>query len=136
MTTATLPPLADIELAARDVAYYDKRVEQLTGDALTAFETAVNNAYQAASAPLALTPVEQRMLAFEHRHFANPGRREQAIRDEFGISATRYYQRLNWLIDEPAAQAADPILVNRLRSLRAQRQARRSNHTAARRGAA
>lgn len=130
MTTATLPPPADIELAARDVAYYDKRVEQLTGAALTAFETAVNNAYQAANAPVALTVLGQRMLAFEHRQFANPGRREQAIRDEFGVSATRYYQRLNRLIDNPAALAADPILVGRLRNLRAQRRAQRSNKAA------
>ncbi len=100
MTTVTLPPPADVELAA--------------------------------NAPRALTVLEQRMLAFERRHFANPGRREQAIRDEFGHSATRYYQVLNWLIDRPEAAAYRPELVNRLRRQRAARQAARSNPTARR----
>jgi hypothetical protein len=42
------------------------------------------------------------------------------------MSATRYYQVLNALIDQPAALAADPLLVRRLRRLRAQRQHQRS----------
>jgi hypothetical protein len=42
------------------------------------------------------------------------------------MSATRYYQVLNTLIDSPAALAADPMLVKRLRRLRATRQRARS----------
>ena len=38
------------------------------------------------------------------------------------MSATRYYQVLNTLIDSPAALEADPMLVKRLRRLRASRQ--------------
>ena len=38
------------------------------------------------------------------------------------MSATRYYQVLNALIDNPAALAADPMLIKRLRRLRSQRQ--------------
>ncbi len=43
---------------------------------------------------------------------------EQAIREKFDMSATRYYQVLNALIDNPAALEADPMLVKRLRRLR------------------
>jgi hypothetical protein len=42
------------------------------------------------------------------------------------MSATRYYQVLNALIDTPAAMTADPMLVKRLRRLRASRQRQRS----------
>ena len=38
------------------------------------------------------------------------------------MSATRYYQMLNELIDRPEAMAADPVLVKRLRRQRAKRQ--------------
>ena len=53
-------------------------------------------------------------------------RQGQALRDKFGMSATRYYQTLNALIDQPAALAQDPLLVKRLRRLRASRQRSRS----------
>jgi hypothetical protein len=42
------------------------------------------------------------------------------------MSATRYYQVHNTHIDRPAALAADPMLVKRLRRLRATRQRARS----------
>lgn len=42
------------------------------------------------------------------------------------MSATRYYQTLNALIDSPEALAFDPMLVKRLRRLRASRQRARS----------
>lgn len=62
-----------------------------------------------------------RILAFERQWWRRPGAKEQAIRDTFGLSVTRYYQLLNRLLDEPAALVADPLLVNRLRRLRASR---------------
>lgn len=69
---------------------------------------------------------ERAILAFEARRFKNAGRKEQAIRDEFGISPTQYFQILNALLDDPAALAHDPTLVARLRRLReARRQARK-----------
>lgn len=34
---------------------------------------------------------------------------------------TRYYQRLNWTIDQPEALQVDPMVVRRLQRLRAQR---------------
>jgi hypothetical protein len=42
------------------------------------------------------------------------------------MSATRYYQVLNALIDNPAAMEADPMLIKRLNRLRASRQRARS----------
>ena len=42
------------------------------------------------------------------------------------MSATRYYQVLNTLIDKPEALVADPMLVKRLRRLRSTRQRTRS----------
>jgi hypothetical protein len=42
------------------------------------------------------------------------------------MSATRYYQVLNALIDRADALAEDPLLVRRLRRLRAERQRVRS----------
>jgi Protein of unknown function (DUF3263) len=66
------------------------------------------------------------ILAFERQWWKFAGAKEQAIRDKFQMSATRYYQVLNALIDKPEALAQDPLLVKRLRRLRATRQRNRS----------
>ncbi|WNM42343.1 DUF3263 domain-containing protein [Micromonospora halotolerans] len=68
-----------------------------------------------------LTERERRILAFEQQWWKYAGAKEQAIRDTFGLSATRYYQLLNALLDQPAALAAEPVLVGRLRRLRSSR---------------
>lgn len=68
-----------------------------------------------------LSEREQRLLTFEGRDWPGPGAKEQAIRLELGISAARYYQMLNALIDSPAAARYDPLLVSRLRRMRAGR---------------
>lgn len=73
-----------------------------------------------------LTDREQEILAFERQWWKYAGAKEQAIRELFDMSATRYYQVLNALIDRPDALAADPMLVKRLRRLRAARQRARS----------
>jgi len=69
---------------------------------------------------------DREILAFERQWWQYAGAKEQAIRDLFDMSATRYYQVLNALIDRPEALAADPMLVKRLRRLRAARQRARS----------
>ena len=72
------------------------------------------------------TPLAERdaaMLDFEERWFTLDVPKEQAIMERFGCSTTRYYQRLNNLIDDPAALGYKPLLVKRLRRQRAQRQA-------------
>lgn len=68
----------------------------------------------------------RRILAFERQWWKFEGSKEQAIRDEFGFSPTRYYQLLNGLIDRPEALAHDPMLVKRLRRLRANRRRQRT----------
>ena len=73
-----------------------------------------------------LTRREREILAFERQWWKYAGAKEQAIRDLFDMSATRYYQVLNALIDRPESLAADPMLVKRLRRLRASRQRARS----------
>jgi hypothetical protein len=66
------------------------------------------------------------MLDFERQWWKYAGAKEQAVREKFDMSATRYYQVLNALIDRPEALAHDPLLVRRLRRLRATRQRQRS----------
>ena len=66
------------------------------------------------------------VLAFERQWWQYAGLKEQAIKEMFDLSPTRYYQVLNEIIDNPAAVAEDPLLVRRLRRLRASRQRARS----------
>ncbi|WP_433298668.1 DUF3263 domain-containing protein [Actinoplanes sp. CA-030573] len=68
-----------------------------------------------------LTDRERDILGFESRWWKHAGAKEQAIRDTFGLSSTRYYQVLNALLDKPEAIEHDPVLVGRLRRLRATR---------------
>jgi hypothetical protein len=65
-----------------------------------------------------LSDLELSVLAVERRRYRHQGAKEQAVRDELDLSATRYYQVLNALLDHPAALAHDPVLVGRLRRLR------------------
>lgn len=80
----------------------------------------------ATEAVTGLTEQDYAMLDFEEGWFTAEVPKEQAIMANFGISVTRYYQRLNGLIDDPAALEYKPLLVKRLRRLRSQRQAARS----------
>ena len=73
-----------------------------------------------------LSSRDQEILAFERHWWKYAGAKEQAIRELFDMSATRYYQVLNALIDRPEALATDPMLVKRLRRLRSARQRARS----------
>jgi Protein of unknown function (DUF3263) len=73
-----------------------------------------------------LAPRDLEILAFERQWWKYAGAKEQAIKELFDMSSTRYYQVLNALLDNPAALAADPMLVKRLRRLRSSRQRARS----------
>jgi len=80
---------------------------------------------------MAITTVElseqqAALLDFEKQWWSLPGSKETEIRERFDISATRYYQLLNALIDSDAALAHDPLLVKRLRRQRAARQKERT----------
>ena len=73
-----------------------------------------------------LTRRDLEILMFEQKWWKYAGAKEQAIRELFDMSATRYYQVLNALVDRPEALAADPMLVKRLRRLRSTRQRARA----------
>ena len=74
----------------------------------------------------ALSERDTSVLAFERGTWRSAGAKEQAITETLGITATRYYQLLNELIDSPEALRFDPVLVKRLRQQRARRQRMRS----------
>jgi len=69
---------------------------------------------------------DREILEFERQWWKYAGAKETAIRESFDMSATRYYQVLNALIDRPEALVEDPLLVRRLRRMRAERQRARS----------
>lgn len=73
-----------------------------------------------------LSDRDREILAFEREWFRHGGAKERAVRDRFGVSATRYYQILNTLIDSPEAMAEDPMLVKRLQRLREARRRQRA----------
>jgi hypothetical protein len=72
-----------------------------------------------------LNPQDKRILDFERSWWKHAGVKEQAIKDHFEMSATRYYQILNELLEKSAALDYDPILVKRLKRLRVYRQRQR-----------
>jgi hypothetical protein len=73
-----------------------------------------------------LSDRDREVLDFERQGWKYAGAKEQAVREKFDMSSTRYYQVLNALMDRPEALAHDPLLVRRLRRLRAARQRARS----------
>jgi len=73
-----------------------------------------------------LSERDQGILGFERQWWKYSGAKEAAIRELFDMSATRYYQRINTLIDTPEALEFDPMLVKRLRRMRSSRQAART----------
>jgi hypothetical protein len=73
-----------------------------------------------------LSDRDREIIGFERQWWKYAGSKETAIRELFDMSATRYYQVLNALIDTPAALEHDPMLIKRLRRLRASRQRARS----------
>lgn len=91
----------------------------------TAAATAPSHAAPGAVAG-SLNDRDRQILEFERQWWRYAGAKEQAIRELFDLSATRYYQALNALIDTPEALAADPMLVKRLRRMRSERQRSRS----------
>jgi hypothetical protein len=70
-----------------------------------------------------LTDLDVAIIALESRHWRYEGAKQEQMR-LLGLSPTGYYQRLNALLDDPAAIAHDPLTINRLRH---QRQTRRDH---------
>lgn len=76
-----------------------------------------------------LSERDRAMLAFEREWWRHAGAKEEAIRSQFGLSAARYYQLLNVLIDSPDAVRHDPMLVRRLQRARDARTSARASRT-------
>jgi hypothetical protein len=87
---------------------------------------AADSTAEAGTAPAGLSQLEYDILTFEKQWWQYPGTKEKAVRERFAMSPTRYYQVLNHVIDQAPALAAEPLLVRRLRRLRAARQKARS----------
>ncbi|KAF0259289.1 hypothetical protein DOU02_04255 [Clavibacter michiganensis subsp. michiganensis] len=69
---------------------------------------------------------DRAVLDFERDWTRHAGAKEEAIRQTFGLSATRYYQLLGSLLETREALAYDPLLVGRLLRLRETRAAARA----------
>ena len=69
---------------------------------------------------------DREILHFERSWWKAGASKERQITERFGMSATRYYQILNELVDSPAALTEDPMLIRRLRRQRAARQKQRA----------
>ena len=65
-----------------------------------------------------LSSRDARVLEFEREWWRYPGPKDRAIREYLGMSATRYYQILRRLMDDPAASERDPLTIRRLRRIR------------------
>ncbi|HEV2343072.1 MAG TPA: DUF3263 domain-containing protein [Actinocrinis sp.] len=121
-----IPAIVELAAAGTTEAFVPKPAEppsaELNADAGPG--TGPNPGTGTARRPL--SEYEQAVLTFEKQHWKYTGIKEQAIRDRFEWSPTRYYQVLNALLDRPEAQEFEPALVKRLRRLRDARQRARS----------
>lgn len=70
---------------------------------------------------MALTQRDKDMLDFERTWWTESGPKEEAIVERFELTTTRYYEKLNRLLDSPEAAAYDPLVVRRLRRIRDRR---------------
>ncbi|WP_426565581.1 DUF3263 domain-containing protein [Angustibacter sp. McL0619] len=100
-------------------------MDAATTDRRSAAQAANHGSVEPSSAST-LSERDTEILAFERQWWKYAGAKEQAIRELFDMSATRYYQVLNALIDRQDALELDPMLVKRLRRMRASRQRARS----------
>jgi hypothetical protein len=78
-------------------------------------------------APMDLTERDRAILDFESSWWSESAPKEQLIRERFELSATRYYQILNELLEMPEAHEYNPLVVRRLRRLRDRRRKARQD---------
>ena len=70
---------------------------------------------------VALSEEERSILDFERTWWTLDGPKETLLHERFAISADRYYQVLNELLERPDALDHDPLVVRRLLRLRDRR---------------
>lgn len=73
-----------------------------------------------------LTQAAKSLLDFEREWWRHAGDKQDAIREHFDCSPTTYYRFLNDIIDDDRSLVYDPMLVKRLRRMRAARQRQRA----------
>ena len=73
-----------------------------------------------------LTDRDRAILDFERSWWHESGPKETLIQERFELSASRYYEILNELLESTEAYEYDPLGVRRLRRLRDRR--RRARH--------
>ena len=78
-----------------------------------------------------LSERDRAILDFERTWWAEPGPKETAIQERFELSATRYHELLNEILDDDAALEYDELVVRRLRRLRERRRRARTERRAA-----
>lgn len=85
-------------------------------------------AHESSSAadPSPLSERDMAILDFEDSWWSAPQGKDAEVMERFSISSAVYHQILNRLLDEPAALEYKPLLVKRLRRLRASRRDHRS----------
>jgi hypothetical protein len=69
-----------------------------------------------------LTDTDIAILDFEKQWWQTASAKEDAIREQLGLTPVRYYTRLADLLNSEAALAHDPVTVNRLRRIAQSRQ--------------
>lgn len=69
-----------------------------------------------------MNDLSMRILKLESQYPKYGGAKDHQIRERFDMSATSYFQILNTLIDDPEAAWIEPVLVNRLRRVRDQKE--------------
>ncbi|WP_375483557.1 DUF3263 domain-containing protein [uncultured Jatrophihabitans sp.] len=72
-----------------------------------------------------LPDVDREILRLAGARYNHEGHRVVAAYDRFGLSETAFWQQVNRLVDDPAAELAEPEIVHRLRRLRDLRRGRR-----------
>jgi hypothetical protein len=70
---------------------------------------------------MALSDRDRAILDLERTWWLEPGSKEAAIRTKLDLSTARYYALLNNVLDDPEADAYDPLVVRRLQKLRERR---------------
>lgn len=68
-----------------------------------------------------LTDIDTAMLNLESQWWATAGGKEQAIREQLGMTPVRYYQLLNRLLATEKATAYAAVTVHRLKRVRESR---------------
>lgn len=72
-----------------------------------------------------LTIRDHMTLQLAAAQYRYPAVRETHAAEQLGYTPVRFWQRLNWLLDQPAALVAYPSDVRRLQRLRAARERQR-----------